>query len=79
MSYKQEFYIGTHVVTYDGKEHAQKLAVPINTLANKKHKSMLNKLECLEFKNSQSNLFDQKSKGVFSKINLDQSEDLRTK
>lgn len=62
--YQREFYIGTHVRTYNGNEHAQKLVVPKKTTVNKNHKSMLNKLECLTV----SNEFDSVSKGVFLKI-----------
>ncbi len=64
--------------TYDGNEHAQKLVVPKHTTVNKNHKSMLNKLQCLEFNDKEvSDNFDLLSKGVFSKINPNDLKNLR--
>jgi hypothetical protein len=69
-NYPDEFYIGSNATTYDGNEHAQKLVVPKNTKINKNYKSVLNKLQCLEFDDERnvSDIFDPILKGVFFKI-----------
>ncbi|CAF1182883.1 unnamed protein product [Rotaria sordida] len=80
-NYQQEFYIGTHVTTYNGNEHKQKLVVPNNTKIKKNHKSMLNNIGCLEFDEKQkfSVEFDSISKGVFSKVDSNDLENLQKK
>ncbi|CAF4159083.1 unnamed protein product [Rotaria sordida] len=79
--YQEEFYIGTHVTTYNGNEHKQKLVVPNNTKIKKTHKLKLNNLECLEFDDKQkfSVEFGSISKGVFSKVDSNDLENLQKK
>ncbi len=70
-NYQEQFYIGTHVKTFDGNEHAQKRIAPKPAKINKNHKSMQNEQDPDEY--------DLSSKGVFSKINENDLETLEKK
>jgi hypothetical protein len=60
-NYQQEFYIGSHVKTYDGNYHEQKRLMPIPKRTKKDHNLESNEQDVPDE-------FDLESEGVFSKI-----------
>jgi len=69
-NYQQQFYVGTHVKTYDGNDHPQTRVAPKIKSAKTNH--------CLNSNEQEdSNEFDSISNGVFSKINPNDLTDLK--
>ena len=70
-------YLGAHVTTYDGAEHDQRIPVNMNMKVKKNCNLKTNDLACFEIANNEDNyIFDQKTRGIFSKITQSEKNSL---